>query len=103
MKMLLVTIFGILMVSTLPVLYVVLTHRLRYFNFHYQNTTRERRAWYYDWLLTTRENAAEIKMFGLGNYFRNAFYSLREKLRQEQQHQPRAALPHELRSAGLEV
>ena len=74
---------GVLVLSTLPVLHVVLKHRLRYFNLNYKNTQHERRAWYYNWLLTSRENAAEIKMFELGNYFRSAFYSLRETLRKE--------------------
>ena len=64
---------GVLVLSTLPVLHVVLKHRLRYFNLNYKNTQHERRAWYYNWLLTSRENAAEIKMFELGNYFRSAF------------------------------
>ena len=74
---------GVLIISTLPVLHVVLKHRLRHFDLNYKNTQYERRAWYYNWLLTSRENAAEIKMFELGNYFRAAFYSFREKLRKE--------------------
>jgi len=72
-----------LIVSTLPVLYVVLLHRLRYYHWQRKNTNLERKAWYYDWLLTSRENASEIRIFELGNYFMSAWYNLRKRLRME--------------------
>ena len=43
--------------------------------------TKERRAQYYDWLLTSRESAAELRLFGLGTHFRTAFNQLRDGLR----------------------
>ena len=72
-----------LIISTLPALFVVLDHRFRQYRWRIKNTENERRAWYYEWLLTSRENAAEIRIFELGNYFRSAFYHLRETLRHE--------------------
>lgn len=74
---------AVLILGTLPVLYIALEHRLRQFRLKYKNTADERQAWYYDWLLTTRENAVEIRMFELGNYFRDGFTRLREQLRTE--------------------
>ena len=73
----------VLIVSTLPVLYVVLDHRLRHFHWRRKNTMIERKAWYYDWLLTSRENASEVRVFELGNHFKSAWYRLRERLRKE--------------------
>lgn len=72
-----------LFISTLPALFIVLDHRYRQYKWRLKNTENERRAWYYDWLLTSRENAAEMRMFELGNHFRSAFYRLRESLRNE--------------------
>lgn len=70
-----------LIVSTLPVLYIVLDHRLRQYRWRRDNTINERRAWYCDWLLTSRENAAEIRLFDLGSHFMGSFRLVREQLR----------------------
>lgn len=72
-----------LLVSTAPALFIVLHHRFRQYQWRRENTENERRVWYYDWLLTSRENAAEIRIFELGNYFRSAFQHLRGSLRAE--------------------
>jgi len=72
-----------LLVSTLPVLYVVMQHRLRYHQWMVKNTAEERHAWYHDWLLTARETAAEMRLFQLSNHFQLAFQRLRERLRVE--------------------
>ena len=75
-----------LLVSTLPVLYVVLQHRIRYHQWMVKNTAEERRAWYHDWLLTARETAAELRLFQLGGHFQSAFQDLRKRLRIERSH-----------------
>ena len=56
-----------LLVSTLPALYVVLRYRSREHRRWLRTTADERRSWYYDWLLTARETAAELRLFGLGD------------------------------------
>ena len=72
-----------LLVSTLPALYVVLRYALLQHRWHLRVTADERRAWYYDWLLSAGEAAAEVRLFGLQGYFRAAYERLRRKLRGE--------------------
>jgi ATP-binding cassette subfamily B protein len=72
-----------LLLSTLPALFVVLASNLRRHRWRLRNTADERRVWYYDWLLTTGETAAEVRLFGLGDYFRSAYQALRHRLRRE--------------------
>ena len=73
-----------LLLSTLPALYVVLSHRLRQYRWNRKNTEAQRRAWYYDWLLAARETAAELRLFDLGSHYREAFQSVRRCLVSEQ-------------------
>ena len=68
-------------ISTLPALYVVIRHTLVQHQWRLETTADERRGWYYDSLLTSRENAAEMRLFGLGPHFRSAYQALRDKLR----------------------
>jgi ATP-binding cassette, subfamily B, bacterial len=68
-------------ISTLPALYVVLRYTMLQHQWRLKITADERRGWYYDTLLTSRENAAEMRLFGLGPHFRLAYQALRDKLR----------------------
>jgi len=72
-----------LVVSTLPALVVVLRFAVRQHRWRVRNTEDERRAEYYDWLLTAGEAAAELRLFGLGDHFRAAYRNLRARLRRE--------------------
>jgi ATP-binding cassette subfamily B protein len=74
---------GALLASTLPTLYVVLRHALDQHYWRMRTTSDERRTWYYDWVLTAVETAAEVRLFGLGEHFQSAFQTLRERLRAE--------------------
>jgi ATP-binding cassette subfamily B protein len=69
--------------STLPVLGVVLDYAIRQHQFHVRNTPVERRAWYYDWLLTSGEAAPEIRLFALGDHFQSLYANARARLRGE--------------------
>jgi ATP-binding cassette subfamily B protein len=73
-----------LFASTLPALFVVLRYGLRQHRWRQRTTADERRTWYYDWLLTSGEAAAELRLFGLGGLFRSAYQALRGRLRHEQ-------------------
>jgi len=72
-----------LLASSLPAFYVVLDHRLRFHEWRLKNTESERHAWYYNWILTDRETAAEIRIFDLGNHFQSLYQLVRNRLRNE--------------------
>lgn len=72
-----------LLVSTLPAFGVVLRYTLRQHQWRLRITADERRTWYYDWLLTSGETAAELRLFNLGNHFQSAYQKLRQRLRKE--------------------
>jgi ATP-binding cassette subfamily B protein len=60
-----------LLASTLPALYVVLRYTARQHEWWIKATTDERRASYYDWVLTSRENAPELRLFALAPWYRS--------------------------------
>jgi ATP-binding cassette subfamily B protein len=72
-----------LVLSTLPAFFVVVRYAVVNYQWHSRITVEERRAWYYDKLMTSAENAAELRLFGLGEFFRHSFKTLRTHLRTE--------------------
>ena len=72
-----------LVISTLPGLVVVLRYALREHDWRLRNTEDERRASYYQWLMTWRDTAAEMRLFGLGRHLRKRFEEVRARLRSE--------------------
>src|SRR5215213_1254901 len=75
-----------LLLSTLPAFYVVVHYALAEYQWRQRTTTDDRRAWYYDWIMTTAEAAAEIRLFGLGKHFQAHYKGLRNRLRGERLH-----------------
>lgn len=73
-----------LLTATVPLAAAVMINTLRRFNWQRSVTEAERRTWYYDWVLTATETAAEVRLFGLGEHFRNAYGGLRRTLRDGQ-------------------
>ncbi len=73
----------LLFASTLPALAVVARYSLRHHDWWQRTTPEHRRAWYYDWLLTSSETAAELRLFGLGAHFGSLYQDLRRRLRNE--------------------
>jgi ATP-binding cassette, subfamily B, bacterial len=72
-----------LLISTLPAFYVVLRYSNKNYDWWRRRTADERKSWYYYWLLTEAESAAELRLFGLGEYFQSVYQQLRQKLRRE--------------------
>ena len=72
-----------LMLSTLPAFFVVVHYALAEYQWRLKSTGEERRAWYYDWIMTTAEAAAELRLFGLGKHFQSNYKTLRQRLRGE--------------------
>ena len=72
-----------LFLSSLPAFFVVLRHRIRLYHWDIATTATRRRAWYYDWLLTARETAVELRLFNLGSHFQATYQTLRQTLRRQ--------------------
>jgi ATP-binding cassette, subfamily B, bacterial len=73
----------ILVLSTLPALYIVFRNTLVFHAWRVRTTSLERRSRHYDWIITDRQTAAELRIFALGNRFRKAFQDIRARLRTE--------------------
>lgn len=72
-----------LLVSTLPAFWVVVRYALVQYEWRLRAAPYERRAWYYDWVLTAADAAAELRLFGLGRHFQSAYQAVRRHLRSE--------------------
>lgn len=73
----------LLIVSTLPGLFVQVIHSRKQFAWQNKRTEEQRRAGYFGGILTGGAFAKEIRLFGLGNLFRTSFNALRLLLRKE--------------------
>lgn len=73
----------LLALSTLPALGVVFIHTLRFHQWRLKNTTAIRKTQYYDMMITSRDSAAEMRLFNLGSCFQDLFRGLRDNLRRE--------------------
>src|SRR5262249_32833049 len=90
-----------LLASTLPAFAVVLHYNLEQHRWRQRTTADERRTWYYDWLLTSGDTAAELRLFGLGERFRATFQALRRRLRGERLRLAGKAAVAELAAGGV--
>lgn len=75
---------GALLASTLPALYILIRHKQRERQWQLQITPMERKAWYFDQVLTQKHYAAELRLLNLGPYFIQAYQAVRAELRQQQ-------------------
>ncbi len=73
----------VLIFSTLPALYVVVKHNRKYHDWWERRTMDQRRARYYDMMLTYDFAAQEIRAFDLSDHFAEAYSDVREWLRGE--------------------
>jgi ATP-binding cassette subfamily B protein len=73
----------VLLLSTLPALYVVLRFNWRYHQWWERTTSDRRWTQYYDVMLTHSDIAAELRLFDLGTSFQLAYQTLRRRLRTE--------------------
>ncbi len=74
----------VLLLSTLPALWVVIRHNVFHHNWWKETTEKRRRTQYYDWILTSRYYASEVRVFKLSRHFRELFNALRKTLRDAQ-------------------
>lgn len=73
----------VLFVAVLPGIAVKLRNARKLHAWQASRTKIERRAWSFHWMLTGAAHAKELRVFGLGEVFRERYRQLREKLRQE--------------------
>jgi len=73
----------VLIGGALPALIVAARFIVRFHRWRLRNTGHERRANYYDWMLTWDRAAAELRLFGLGDSLRTAYRAVRGQLRGE--------------------
>lgn len=74
----------VLLLVTLPVMFIRLRYARSLFNFKRENTNRERKVNYYNRLLTSREYAKELRTFDLGNLFRSRYHEMKNDWRDSQ-------------------
>jgi ATP-binding cassette subfamily B protein len=72
-----------LVLSALPALYIAVRYTIRQHAWSVQTTADRRHVNYFSWCLTSKDVAAEVRLFGLGSYFQSCYRSLREKLRSQ--------------------
>lgn len=73
----------LLLAGTAPALWVALRTTVAFHRWRLSNTMNQRRLSYYHNNLVAERPAAEIRIFGLGDYFKSAYNHLRAKLRDE--------------------
>ncbi|NBC19370.1 MAG: ATP-binding cassette domain-containing protein [Bacteroidetes bacterium] len=73
----------VLLLSVLPAFYVVYRHNQRYHDWWEDTTTDRRRLSYYDALITKPWYVHEVRLYGLGDVFKDAYQDLRRRLRGE--------------------
>lgn len=72
-----------LLLTSLPAIFLRLRYSIKLYSWQRSVTERERRAWYLHWLLVSAEYAKEIRLFGLGEHFKDGYRDLRSILRAE--------------------
>jgi ATP-binding cassette subfamily B protein len=73
----------VLLLSTVPALYVVVRYSNEQHAWWERRTEGRRRAGYYNTLLTHEQVAPEVRIFGLGPLLRRAYMAIRVQLRDE--------------------
>ena len=73
----------VLLVGTVPALWVAVRTTLAFHRWRKLNTINQRRLNYFHHTLVTERSAAEIRIFGLGEHFKQAYSQLRATLRNE--------------------
>ena len=72
-----------LLASTLPALFLMVRHTRKEHRWWMDSTVLERKSDYYDWLMTSGSAAAEIRLFGLGDFLKESYRTIRQTLRRK--------------------
>jgi ATP-binding cassette subfamily B protein len=74
---------AIVIAAAVPAALVRVRFSGRMYRWQRQTTIADRRSWYYHWLLTDGTRAKEVRLFALGELFRDWFRDIRRVLRGE--------------------
>lgn len=91
----------LLFAGTAPALWATVRYAGRLNEWRHRNTVEERRCEYYDWLLTMRDAAQELRFFNLGAHYRSAYQQLRARLRNEKERLEKGRFLTELGAGAL--
>ncbi len=72
-----------LAITAVPTAFVRLIYSDKAYRWQLACTAKERKAWYFHWLLTGDSHAKEIRLFELGPLFIKRYHNLRKELRTE--------------------
>ncbi|HEY3360664.1 MAG TPA: ABC transporter ATP-binding protein [Methanosarcina sp.] len=70
-------------ITAVPVALVRLIYSDKTYHWQRDCATKERKCWYFHWLLTGDSHAKEIRLFELGPLFMKRYYNIRKELRSE--------------------
>ena len=71
----------VLAAAAIPALAIALRFTLRFHAWRTSNTAGERRLRYFDYVMTDSEHASEMRLFGLGGFFKQRYEAQRAKIR----------------------
>jgi ATP-binding cassette subfamily B protein len=71
---------ALLLAAAVPGLVVRLSHARRLFALDQQQTPQSRRGWYYNWLITSLQHAAEVRLLDVGALFARRAQDIRDKI-----------------------
>ena len=92
-----------LLLGSTPSVLLVFRNSLKRQQWRRDSTSAVRRTHYFEWLVTTREAAAEIRLFDIGGEFIEAYQALRRRLVTEQAHLVRREALAEIVAAALSL
>lgn len=72
-----------LTITAIPLAFARLIYSERVYRWQCACTPKERKAWYFHWLLTSDNHAKEIRLFELGPLFIEKYHNLRNEIRNE--------------------
>jgi ATP-binding cassette subfamily B protein len=90
----------VLVAAAAPGVLVRLKYARELWTWQRDRTETERRAWYKHWLLTSAQHAKELRLLGLGKFFRQRYRNLRGMLRNEMLHMTRRRAAAEFAAQG---
>ncbi len=85
----------------IPGLWAVARYTWREHRWRIQSTVDQRRANYFDWMLTERHSAAEMRLFDLGEDYRGRFMEFRQRLREGRLSMAGEQMKSELIAGGI--